>query len=661
MVELFNLLELLHPDVFTTTQPFESCFNLKENHVEKEMLLKAKNLLDLFMIRRLKSRVEKLLPARLETQVYCPLSKDQAFLYKAILLKDASVLDRVDRSDDEHMSHANRIILQNLFMQLRKASQHPWMFDGMRSSDATLQDMVAASGKLAVLDMLLRSLYKKGHRVVIFSQFTSTLDILEEYCYARGWKNCRLDGGVARAARDFVVRRFQDTDSQLFLFLMSTKSGGVGLNLQAADTCIIYDSDWNPQNDLQAMARVHRIGQTKVVHVYRLISSGSVEERMIERASKKLLLDQSVNRETSSGGNTGGLAAKDLLNDIKFGASAIFGGKTLEDLPSWKDIEHITNRDRKESDSVGKLKGGTEYNGATFKAENKFTEGQVFKGLDFRKIREENERKTLKETPKTLQGIGRLWQSIKAMEGKKREKKSRLIMVEGKGSGYGKEFVPVLASNNYDLLKGESSVFGRELKSSQRKHAALPSKKEKFENASHCQFCLDGGLLYCCQYCPVALHLNCCGINNPKDFKHCFHHHCSGCNKNTQEVGGLLFRCAICPWAWCESCVPTGKDVRYLDSHERWDELGYNSSKNAIYIHCSAECERYAKKEFNWKPEVSKVCPDSLDLSYNFGAPKVDVESKPTAREVSSSSSFSSDEGGLSNSSSENDNVISLV
>ncbi|KAL3918948.1 MAG: hypothetical protein SGILL_004001 [Bacillariaceae sp.] len=679
LVELWSLLELLYPDVFTTKKPFEACFDLNENHIDKGGLLDAKTLLDLFMLRRLKKTVESLLPPCVETQVYCPLSREQVFLYKAILLKDASVLDKANESinsskkagmpealdgsgkvkySEEGLSQTNHVLLRNIFMQLRKASQHPWVFDGMQSPDATLQEMVAASGKLAVLDMLLCSLYKKGHRVVIFSQFTSTLDILESYCHERGWSHARFDGGTARGLRDYLVNRFNEPKSPYFLFLMSTKSGGVGLNLQTADTCILYDSDWNPQNDLQAMARVHRIGQKKTVHVYRLITSNSVEERMLERATRKLLLDQSVNRESATDVNVGGLGSKELLDDIKFGASAIFGEKTLEDLPSLNDIEQITNRHRKDSDTLGKLKGGTEHNGATFEAEEKFTEGQVFGGIDFRKIREENERKTREEIPKTLKGIGRLWQSIKDIEGKKRERKSRLVMVEGKGSGYGQAQIPVLSSNNYDLLSGETSVFGRELEQSQKNQAAVPlQKKRTFENSSWCQFCLDGGALVCCPRCPVSLHLACCGIGM-KDFKGCFHHHCSVCQKNTQEAGGLMYRCSICPWAWCEACIPVkNAGFRYLDSNERWEELKFDSTKNAVYIHCSTDCETYAKKEFNWKPKTTaRACPSLLDVSHNFG---VDVDKKPAAREVSSPSVFSSEED--ESSTNERDNVISLL
>lgn len=375
------------------------------------------------------------------------------------------------------------------------------------------------------------------------------------------------------------------------------------------------------------MGRVHRIGQSKTVHVYRLVTSNSVEERMVERANKKLLLDHSVNRnlgsakkQTSDDGT--GLSVKDMLKDIKFGANAIFGKHTLEKLPTWKDIEHITDRNRTESDSIGQLKGGMEESGATFDAQKGFTESQVFGGLDYRKIREEHERKAADETPKSLQGIGHLWQTIKGIEGKKRDRKSRVLLVDGKGSGYGKKHVPILASNNYDLESGESSVFGRELGHSQKKLAAVPAKKgPKFENSPWCQVCQDGGDLVLCPSCPVSLHLECCNLTQEKDFHRCKHHRCSECDKNLQEAGGLLFPCAICTLAFCEDCLPvTNEGFRYLGKYDRWESYGFNSTKNAIYIHCSAACENYARKGFKWNPESqAQKCPKELDVSYNFG------------------------------------------
>jgi SWI/SNF-related matrix-associated actin-dependent regulator of chromatin subfamily A member 5 len=672
LIELWSLLELLFPDVFTTSIPFAEAFDLKENHVDADMLLCAQKVLDLFMIRRLKSRVEALLPSKLETRIYCPLSRTQVFWYKSILMKDLPKLEQVERSlysnsgttgesnnnedEDEHVSSSARTLLTNLFMQLRKCSQHPFLFPGAESpnlDDTALVDLIAASGKLSVLDMLLRSLFQKKHRVVLFSQFTMVLDLLEDYCVMRGWRSARFDGGTARAKRSFLMNQFNADDSPFFLFLMSTKAGGMGLNLQSADTCILFDSDWNPQNDLQAMARVHRIGQTKKVHIYRLISANTVEERIVERAAKKLLLDQAVNRDSDTSATAAstdekgtGLSTKALLRDIKFGCQAIFGGQTNMELPSLKEIDEITNRQRSQYDSVGKLTGGTEENGASFDSEKLFTASQTFAGLDYRAIRAKQEQKMKKEIPKTMAGIGRLWNQVKEIQGNKRQVKKRLVMVDGLGSGYGSACVPVLASNNYDLNAGESSVFDRELSQSKKQNFAVPAKKVRlFENASACQVCLDGGRLVCCPVCPVSLHIECIGLSRENDFARCPHHRCIKCEKNGADAGGYLYPCAVCTNSYCDECLPMDEPgFRMLGKNERFEELGYNSTKRTAYIHCSVECEKFAKLEYGWKLEKAvSVCPEPLDVSFNFGhEDELDIGEEIAAEE---SADFISSEG----------------
>jgi SWI/SNF-related matrix-associated actin-dependent regulator of chromatin subfamily A member 5 len=139
------------------------------------------------------------------------------------------------------------------------------------------EEIVTASGKMVMLDKLLARLQAKGHRVVLFSQFTQTLDVINDYLELRGYRHCRLDGQTNRIMREVLVSKFNKPGSELFVFCLSTRAGGEGINLASADTVILFDSDWNPQVDIQAMARVHRIGQTKTVHVYRLVTLGSIE------------------------------------------------------------------------------------------------------------------------------------------------------------------------------------------------------------------------------------------------------------------------------------------------------------------------------------------------------------------------------------------------
>jgi SWI/SNF-related matrix-associated actin-dependent regulator of chromatin subfamily A member 5 len=240
------------------------------------------------------------------------------------------------------------------------------------------------------------------------------------------------------------------------------------------------------------MARVHRIGQTRTVHVYRLISRGTIEERMVERAEKKLYMDQMVNSTASTPGGSGAagnnvddveVTDKDLLSTLRFGCNAVFGDDIgmRNTLPTEDDIEIITDRLRTSDHSAGMLKGGVAARTDDFQAEKEFSSTTKFGGVDFRKIKDDlaKEKKRVERlsgVPSSLSGIAEDWKEI---QNKKRKSKSRLIMVNGIASGYGKAFVPVLAANNYDLQNGEGSVFSRELKTTNRGDYGVLKKKSK--------------------------------------------------------------------------------------------------------------------------------------------------------------------------------------
>ena len=187
LTELWALLNFLEPKVFSSSERFDDAFDLTHNKIDNKKLDQAHKLLKVMMLRRLKATVEQNLPPKIETRVTCPLSNTQIWWYKALLVKDMSMVTG---------GKGNKQVLNNLIMQLRKGCLHPFLFDGAEEDPDTtpLEDLIGQSGKLAVLDLLLQSLYKKGHRVTLFSQFTSVLDILDDYCRLRGWKYCRFDG-----------------------------------------------------------------------------------------------------------------------------------------------------------------------------------------------------------------------------------------------------------------------------------------------------------------------------------------------------------------------------------------------------------------------------------------------------------------------------------
>ncbi|RWS17785.1 DNA helicase INO80-like isoform X2 [Dinothrombium tinctorium] len=194
------------------------------------------------------------------------------------------------------------------FLQLRNALFFPnpvygllGLYQGNGWSPISIPDkesLVNDSGKLKVLDYLLTKLKRNNHRVLIYSQMTRMIDLLEEYMLHRKHTYMRLDGSSRISDRRDMVADFQ-TRSDIFVFLLSTRAGGLGINLTAADTVIFYDSDWNPTVDQQAMDRAHRLGQTKQVTVYRLICKGTIEERILQRAREK----SEIQRMVISGGN----------------------------------------------------------------------------------------------------------------------------------------------------------------------------------------------------------------------------------------------------------------------------------------------------------------------------------------------------------------------
>jgi ATP-dependent DNA helicase len=187
--------------------------------------------------------------------------------------------------------------LGNPVMQLRLACNSPHNFFNPWSADSGLpvdETLVTASGKMLLLDRLLPALFARGHKVLIFSQFKTSLDILEDYARdLRGWNVCRIDGSVSQVERRDQIKEFNENPG-FKLFILSTRAGGQGINLASADTVILFDSDWNPQQDLQAQDRAHRIGQTRPVVVFRLATKGTVEEKLLLDADAKRRLEKIV-------------------------------------------------------------------------------------------------------------------------------------------------------------------------------------------------------------------------------------------------------------------------------------------------------------------------------------------------------------------------------
>ncbi|KAG5450102.1 SWI/SNF- matrix-associated actin-dependent regulator of chromatin sub A member 5 [Clonorchis sinensis] len=323
--ELWSLLNFLMPDLFSSSELFDEMFKVSTEE-EQNLIQRLHAILKPFILRRIKADVEKKLPPKKECKIYIGLSKMQRDLYTKILMKDIDIVNSTGNKVD-------RVRLLNILMQLRKCCNHPYLFDGLEPGPpyTTDQHLIDNCGKMLLLDKLLARLKEQGSRVLIFSQMTRMLDILEDYCLWRGHEYFRLDGQTRHEDRQVFIDEYNRPGSTKFVFMLSTRAGGLGINLATADVVIIYDSDWNPQVDLQAMDRAHRIGQTKTVRVFRLITEHTVEERIIMRAEMKLRLDNLViqqGRLVEQKANQ--LQKGDVLDMIKFGANFIFRSKDCD-------------------------------------------------------------------------------------------------------------------------------------------------------------------------------------------------------------------------------------------------------------------------------------------------------------------------------------------
>ncbi|CEP63303.1 chromatin-remodeling ATPase CHD1 LALA0_S07e07074g [Lachancea lanzarotensis] len=362
--ELAALVNFLMPGRFTIDQEID--FEVQDEDQEK-YIRDLHSRLQPFILRRLKKDVEKSLPSKTERILRVELSDVQTEYYKNILTKNYSALSAGTKG--VHFS------LLNIMNELKKASNHPYLFDtaedrvlakfgdGRVSRENILRGLIMSSGKMVLLDQLLTRLKKDGHRVLIFSQMVRMLDILGDYLNIKGVNYQRLDGTVPSAQRRISIDHFNSPDSSDFVFLLSTRAGGLGINLMTADTVIIFDSDWNPQADLQAMARAHRIGQKNHVMVYRFVSKDTVEEEVLERARKKMILEYAIISLGVTDGSSFSQSKKtdpsagELSEILKFGAGNMFKAndnqKKLEDL-NLDDVlnhaeDHVTTPDLGES------------------------------------------------------------------------------------------------------------------------------------------------------------------------------------------------------------------------------------------------------------------------------------------------------------------------
>eukprot|EP01134_Creolimax_fragrantissima_P006977 CFRG6977T1 len=341
--EVWSLLNYMDTEKFPDLDDFIKDFGMMQSEEDVNRLQK---LLKVYMLRRMKSDVQKNILPKQETIIQVELTSIQKRYYRAILERNLKVLAQGTTMPS----------LNNISMELRKCCIHPYLITGCEENvlkeekcdndEKMNHALIHASGKMVLVDKLLKKLKAGGHKVLIFSQMTRCLDILSDYLDYASYQYERIDGTTSGEARQQSIDRFSKPGSDKFVFLLSTKAGGMGINLTAADTCIIYDSDWNPQNDVQAQARCHRIGQKSTVQIYRLITHNTYEEEMFKKASMKLGLEKAIlgymNRDKDD--NKQKSSAKDMIEElVKKGAygslmdaddteASTFCAETIEDI-----------------------------------------------------------------------------------------------------------------------------------------------------------------------------------------------------------------------------------------------------------------------------------------------------------------------------------------
>uniref|UniRef100_A0A672UD03 Uncharacterized protein n=1 Tax=Strigops habroptila TaxID=2489341 RepID=A0A672UD03_STRHB len=363
--ELWSLLHFIMPEKFSSWEDFE-----EEHGKGREFgYASLHKELEPFLLRRVKKDVEKSLPAKVEQILRMEMSALQKQYYKWILTRNYKALSKGSKGSTSGFL--------NIMMELKKCCNHCYLIkppddNEFYNKQEALQHLIRSSGKLILLDKLLIRLRERGNRVLIFSQMVRMLDILAEYLKYRQFPFQRLDGSIKGELRKQALDHFNAEGSEDFCFLLSTRAGGLGINLASADTVVIFDSDWNPQNDLQAQARAHRIGQKKQVNIYRLVTKGSVEEDILERAKKKMVLDHLVIQRMDTTGktvlHTGSTPSsstpfnkEELSAILKFGAEELFKEpEGEEEEPQEMDIDEILKRAETRENEPGPITVGDE-------------------------------------------------------------------------------------------------------------------------------------------------------------------------------------------------------------------------------------------------------------------------------------------------------------
>ena len=489
--------------------------------------------------------------------------------------------------------------LMNLLMQLRKCCNHPYLLPHSAPEPYYLGDhVVKASGKFILLEKMIDELVvKQKEKVLIFSGFTGMLDCCEDLLSLSGgdgekFRYARLDGATGRARRNLGIRMFNQVDTDYRVMLISTRAGGLGINLATASKVIMLDQDWNPQIMLQAEARAHRIGQSKPVTVYKLCTQGTVEEQMMGRIQKKLYLSAKVTESmrdihseqhlavkkgprASDGDDMPHLDTSQLMSLVRRGAQALIHPELdINEMLGW-DWETTIDKCRDKpadlqiaKETIGKdVKDDDE---KSWLAQMEMVKSRVFQGKNFAKAKDTS----------SYGDIAQEWTREQRRVGR-----NTTVMVDG--YAINKE------SMNCGDWEAVPTLAGKDPRLAEPKR----EKKALVMNQDHCQVCWDGGNLHLCSGCPRSYHYKCLD----QDFKAktkskmqftCPQHQCFDCEQKTSEAGGMIYRCRWCERGYCEDCVDWDRTTLIGETLKEYECLGQAPVNQAFYISCPDHFEQ---------------------------------------------------------------------
>ncbi|KAK4543606.1 hypothetical protein LTR36_005501 [Oleoguttula mirabilis] len=657
--EAWALFHWLFPEVFpeNTSDRFQNAFDLTQGKVSTGFMDDARRLLELVMLRRMKSSpgVNLGLPPKTEVLLYVPLTPMQRFWYTRLLTKadngmlnelfkgakdkekialqqesqedkqlslleqGAAVADAVSEGgpgDSDVWAEQKEIMeravnseggggsglewkkMMMLMVQLRKACNHPYLMPNAAPEPYYLGEHIkTASGKFIVLDKLVEELVvKQRKKVLIFSGFTSFLNLCEDLLALKGanthdppFRYVRFDGSTARAKRNLGIRMFNDASSDFRVMLISTRAGGLGVNLAAASDVIFMDEDWNPQVTLQAEARAHRIGQTNPVTVYKICTSGTVEEQMMGRIRKKLYLSAKITesmRNIHSGEDQHHKKRKRVSENVSFqedepplGVSQLKsllrkGAQTLVrpevDVTAMLDWDFQTMidkcKDNADDPTVGSRDDGTgaEADEEAWLNSMEKVECAVFEGRKHQRQLE----KAIKENTELARADRRVG-------------KNTTVMIDG------------FAINKESLQCADWEAVPTMAGKDPRLAEPVRAKRAKIVNQDYCQHCWDGGEIVLCSGCPRSYHTKCLSKEWQVKAKgkmnfFCPQHQCVDCDAKTGEAGGMIFRCRWCQNGYCEDCLDFETAKLLGDSLPELEMLGFGAMPQAWFVDCAA-------------------------------------------------------------------------